>query len=211
MEASAGSSERKEPLQEAGLSALRSVHFPTGRNHPPGHRDPPGARGNRAQAVSPVSVCGQSSLRCIERGEHHAWLVRGDHCGRAFVGSPLSQEAQRSPNQRGRDARVDQASRQATSGSTARASEAKACRRASAGRPARRQQATDAGRPRGRSREQRGGMEGNTAVSCSEVEDLPLPAFDTTFSWSKSGGPGKPPHQRHRRRKRLEQATRRAP
>ena len=35
------------------------------------------------------------------------------------------------------------------------------------------------------SREQRGGMEGKVAVICSEMEDLPMPTFDTTFSWSK--------------------------
>ncbi len=35
------------------------------------------------------------------------------------------------------------------------------------------------------SREQRGGMEGKGAVVCSQMEDLPLPVVDTTFSWSK--------------------------
>jgi hypothetical protein len=48
------------------------------------------------------------------------------------------------------------------------------------------------------SREQRGGMEGKVAVVCSQVEDLPLPAHDPTFSWSKRGGPRRPPRQRHR-------------
>lgn len=57
------------------------------------------------------------------------------------------------------------------------------------------------------SREQRGGMEGKVAVICSEMEDLPLPAFDTTFSWNKRGGPRKPPKQRHRLKKRLYAAT----
>jgi hypothetical protein len=47
------------------------------------------------------------------------------------------------------------------------------------------------------SREQRGGMEGKVAVVCSQVEDLPMPAFSTTFSWSKQG-PRRPPRQRHR-------------
>jgi hypothetical protein len=57
------------------------------------------------------------------------------------------------------------------------------------------------------SREQRGGMEGKVAVVCSQMEDLPLPVFDTTFSWSKRGGPRKPPRQRHRLAKRRYVAT----
>jgi hypothetical protein len=57
------------------------------------------------------------------------------------------------------------------------------------------------------SREQRAGMEGNVAVVCSEMVDLPMPVFDTTFSWSKRGGPRKPPRQRHRLSKRLYVAT----
>ena len=48
------------------------------------------------------------------------------------------------------------------------------------------------------SREQRGGMEGKVAVICSQMEDLPMPVYDTTFSWSKRGGPRRPPRQRHR-------------
>jgi len=48
------------------------------------------------------------------------------------------------------------------------------------------------------SREQRGGMEGKVAVVCSQMEDLPMPVFDTTFSWSKRGGPRRPPRPRHR-------------
>lgn len=48
------------------------------------------------------------------------------------------------------------------------------------------------------SREQRGGMEGKVAVVCSHMEDLPMPVHDTTFSWSKRGGPRRPPRQRHR-------------
>jgi hypothetical protein len=47
------------------------------------------------------------------------------------------------------------------------------------------------------SREQRGGMEGKVAVVCSQMEDLPMPAFSTTFSWSQRG-PRRPPRQRHR-------------
>lgn len=47
------------------------------------------------------------------------------------------------------------------------------------------------------SREQRGGMEGKVAVVCSQMEDLPMPAVSTTFSWSKRG-PRRPPRQRHR-------------
>ena len=57
------------------------------------------------------------------------------------------------------------------------------------------------------SREQRGGMEGKVAVVCSQMEDLPLPVYDTTFSWSKRGGPRKPPRQRHRLTKRCYVAT----
>lgn len=57
------------------------------------------------------------------------------------------------------------------------------------------------------SREQRGGMEGKVAVVCARMEDLPLPVFDTTFSWSKRGGPRKPPRQRHRLAKRRYVAT----
>src|SRR5581483_1462577 len=56
-------------------------------------------------------------------------------------------------------------------------------------------------------REQRAGMEGKVAVVCSEMEDLPLPVFDPPFSWSKRGGPRKPPRQRHRLKKRLDAAT----
>jgi hypothetical protein len=48
------------------------------------------------------------------------------------------------------------------------------------------------------SREQRGGMEGKVAVVCSRVEDLPMPSYSTTFSWSQRGGPRQPPRQRHR-------------
>ncbi len=48
------------------------------------------------------------------------------------------------------------------------------------------------------SREQRGGMEGKVAVVCSQVEDLPMPSYSTTFSWSQRGGPRYPPRQRHR-------------
>jgi hypothetical protein len=36
------------------------------------------------------------------------------------------------------------------------------------------------------SRGQRGGMEGKVAVVCSAVEDLPMPTYDPTFSWSKT-------------------------
>lgn len=57
------------------------------------------------------------------------------------------------------------------------------------------------------SREQRAGMEGKVAVVCSQMEDLPLPVIDTTFSWSKRGGPRKPPRQRHRLAKRRYVAT----
>ena len=48
------------------------------------------------------------------------------------------------------------------------------------------------------SREQRGGMEGKVAVVCSRMEDLPMRAYSTTFSWSDRGGPRYPPRQRHR-------------
>jgi len=48
------------------------------------------------------------------------------------------------------------------------------------------------------SREQRGGMEGKVAVVCSRMEDLPMPAYSTTFSWSERGVPRYPPRQRHR-------------
>jgi hypothetical protein len=42
------------------------------------------------------------------------------------------------------------------------------------------------------------GWRARVAVICSQMEDLPMPAFDPTFSWSKRGGPRKPPRQRHR-------------
>jgi hypothetical protein len=57
------------------------------------------------------------------------------------------------------------------------------------------------------SREQRGGMEGKVAVVSSQMEDLPMPVIDTTFSWSKRGGPKKAPRQRHRLTKRRYVAT----
>lgn len=57
------------------------------------------------------------------------------------------------------------------------------------------------------SREQRGGMEGKVGVICSQMEDLPMPVYDTTFSWSKRGGPRRPPRQRHRLSKRRYVAT----
>jgi hypothetical protein len=47
------------------------------------------------------------------------------------------------------------------------------------------------------SRDQRGGMEGKVAVVCSQVEDLPMPTYSPTFSWSEPG-PRQPPRQRHR-------------
>jgi hypothetical protein len=48
------------------------------------------------------------------------------------------------------------------------------------------------------SREQRGGMEGKVAVVCSQMEELPMPTYSTTFSWSERGVPRYPPRQRHR-------------
>ncbi len=48
------------------------------------------------------------------------------------------------------------------------------------------------------SREQRGGMEGKVAVVSSQMQDLPLPTYSTTFSWSQRGGPRRAPKQRHR-------------
>jgi hypothetical protein len=56
------------------------------------------------------------------------------------------------------------------------------------------------------SREQRGGMEGKVAVVCSQVEDLPMPTYSTTFSWSERG-PSRPPRQRHRLARRRYVAT----
>jgi len=56
------------------------------------------------------------------------------------------------------------------------------------------------------SREQRGGMEGKVAVVCSQVEDLPMPTYSSTFSWSQRG-PRRPPRQRHRLTKRRYVAT----
>jgi hypothetical protein len=56
------------------------------------------------------------------------------------------------------------------------------------------------------SREQRGGMEGKVAVVCSHVEDLPMPTYSTTFSWSQRG-PRRPPRQRHRLTQRRYVAT----
>ncbi len=56
------------------------------------------------------------------------------------------------------------------------------------------------------SREQRGGMEGKVAVVCSQVEELPMPSFSTTFSWSERG-PRRPPRQRHRLAQRRYVAT----
>ncbi len=57
------------------------------------------------------------------------------------------------------------------------------------------------------SREQRGGMEGKVAVVCSQVEDLPMPTYSTTFSWSERGVPRRPPRQRHRLARRRYVAT----
>jgi hypothetical protein len=56
------------------------------------------------------------------------------------------------------------------------------------------------------SREQRGGMEGKVAVVCSHVEDLPMPTYSSTFSWSQRG-PRRPPRQRHRLTQRRYVAT----
>jgi hypothetical protein len=56
------------------------------------------------------------------------------------------------------------------------------------------------------SREQRGGMEGKVAVVCSQVEDLPMPTYSPTFSWSERG-PRQPPRQRHRLAQRRYVAT----
>ena len=57
------------------------------------------------------------------------------------------------------------------------------------------------------SREQRGGMEGKVAVVCSQMDDLPMPVSDTSFSWSKRGGPRTAPRQRHRLAQRRYVAT----
>ena len=56
------------------------------------------------------------------------------------------------------------------------------------------------------SREQRGGMEGKVAVVCSQMEDLPMPTYSSTFSWSERG-PRRPPKQRHRLAQRRYVAT----
>ena len=48
------------------------------------------------------------------------------------------------------------------------------------------------------SREQRGGMDQKVAVVCSRMQDLPMRAYSTTFSWSDRGVPRYPPRQRHR-------------
>ncbi len=56
------------------------------------------------------------------------------------------------------------------------------------------------------SRDQPGGMEGKVAVVCSQVEDLPMPTYSTTFSWSQRG-PRRPPRQRHRLARRRYVAT----
>src|SRR5215471_15544308 len=42
------------------------------------------------------------------------------------------------------------------------------------------------------SREQRAGMEGKVAVSSSRMQDLPMRAYSTTFSWSDRGVPRQP-------------------
>src|SRR6266496_879020 len=57
------------------------------------------------------------------------------------------------------------------------------------------------------SRDQPGGMEGKVAVVCSQVEDLPMPTYSTTFSWSERGVPRRPPRQRHRLARRRSVAT----
>jgi hypothetical protein len=57
------------------------------------------------------------------------------------------------------------------------------------------------------SREQRGGMEGKVGVICSQMEELPMPQIDRTFSWSKRGAPRHPRKQRHRLAKRRFVAT----
>jgi hypothetical protein len=57
------------------------------------------------------------------------------------------------------------------------------------------------------SRDQRGGMEGKVAVVCSQVEDLPMPTYSSTFSWSERGTPRHPPRQRHRLARRRYVAT----
>lgn len=57
------------------------------------------------------------------------------------------------------------------------------------------------------SREQRGGMEGKVAVVCSQLADLPMRTYSTTFSWSERGVPRYPPRQRHRLVKRRYVAT----
>src|SRR6266851_7987338 len=54
--------------------------------------------------------------------------------------------------------------------------------------------------------EQRGGMEGKVVVVCSQVEDVPMPTYSTTFSWSEPG-PRRPPKQRHRLTQRRYVAT----
>jgi hypothetical protein len=51
-----------------------------------------------------------------------------------------------------------------------------------------------------------GGREGKVAVVCSEVEDLPMPTADSTFSWSRRGA-RRPPRQRHRLARRRYVAT----
>src|SRR5216683_283673 len=53
---------------------------------------------------------------------------------------------------------------------------------------------------------QRGGMEGKVGVVCSQVEDVPMPTYSTTFSWSEPG-PRRPPKQRHRLTQRRYVAT----
>ena len=56
------------------------------------------------------------------------------------------------------------------------------------------------------SREQRGGMEGKVAVVSAEMEELPMPKTDPTFSWSRRGA-RRVPKPRHRLAQRRYVAT----
>ena len=55
--------------------------------------------------------------------------------------------------------------------------------------------------------DQREGMEGKVAVVCSQVEDLPMPTYCTTFADWRHRAPRHPPRQRHRLARRRYIAT----
>src|SRR5216683_1097066 len=116
---------------EPHVSTLWGKAAPPGRNDAPGDRDDFRTRGGATTALSlsrvwaPV-VPSQCLVRQVEGRNHQCALARSSDAGRVFLavssGEQPPKEAERSPNQCGRDPFADQSAGPATGRATARGS-----------------------------------------------------------------------------------------